>query len=271
LIFEEEIITKVNTMLAEIKAKLETQSKINSVLVIKDIKTEYEKLIVDLVSPILFGKSVNFEKLHSTILKGVLFNIRNTTMFNIITMLPIWHFLPNSLFNKIINNTRSMHNFVKDLVDEYKNEWNERLNNNEDIENYKPNDLINSMLFERYKDKTCKTLCDDDDIIVSVSTIFNSFFDSVTSSLSWITYYVAKNPQTQIHCREEIESVLGQSQPSLIHKQSFKYVNACTKETFRLANLVPVVLHVASNDCVIGDHFIAKGTPVVTKTLFIVN
>ena len=183
-------------------------------------------------------------------------------------MLPIWHLIPNSLFNKIINNTRSMHNFIKDLVEEYKNEWIERLNSNEDIEIYTPTDLINCMLYERFKDKTGKTLDNDDDIIVSVSTIFNSFFDSVTSSLSWITYYVAKNPQTQIHCRKEIERVLGQSQPNLFNKQNFQYVNACTKETLRLANLVPIVLHVASKDCFIDDYFIPKGTPVLLKTQF---
>ena len=267
-IFEEEIILKANTLLTDIKNRLEYNQMANSNLVIHDLKTEYERFMVDLVSPILFGKSINFERFRSTILKGILFNLRNVTMFNVITMLPIWHFLPSSLFNKVLKNTRSLHNFIKDLVEEYKIEWAERMKNREDLEIYKPSDLINCMLFERYKDKTGKTINDDDDIIVSVSTIFNSFFDSVTGMLAWITYYMAKNPNAQQKCREEIESILGQSQPSFLNKQNFKYINACTKESLRCANLVPIVLHVSSKDCFIENYFIPKDTPVIFFILF---
>lgn len=265
-IWEDEINTKLLKLLDELKGQIGNVKCSNNVIsskaVVEDIKCHFEKYMVDLAAILLYGKSVDFAKLKGSILEGVIFNVRNTTMFNLITMLPIWHLVPNSLFNKLLNNTRATHAFTRELLNEYISEWNQRLNN-EGIDNYKPCDLINALLYERFKDKTKQITINDDDIIVSVTTIFLSFFESISSTLAWVTFYLAKYPECQNKCRLEIETLLGQSHPSLADKNDFKYVNAFIKETFRMANIVPIILHVASQDIEIDEYYVKKGTAVI--------
>lgn len=259
--FEAKVTDKFNLTFEPLK---ESVRRHDGPVKIVNFKEYLEQYLTDYSATILFGRSLNSTKLNE-LLNGVVFNLQNTTMFNIITMLPIYRFIPNSLFNKMLNNSQKMQKFIDDLLKDYKYEWKKKMESNELALNHVTDDLLNYLLYESIKDQSSKAIMDDDDIVIASTTIFLSFFESVSASINWFLFYLAKHPEYQDKCRQEVKEYLNVSVDILKFKNEKSFLNSCIKESMRLSSLVPIVSHLTSDDVLVDGYLIPKGTPVMAN------
>ncbi|XP_002931492.1 cytochrome P450 4B1 [Xenopus tropicalis] len=116
------------------------------------------------------------------------------------------------------------------------------LQNKEEFEKVKQKrhpDFLDILLCAR--DENGKGLSDED-LRAEVDTFMFEGHDTTASGISWILYCMAKYPEHQQKCREEIRDVLGE-------KESFEwedlnkipYTTMCIKESLRLYPPVPAV------------------------------
>ena len=124
--------------------------------------------------------------------------------------------------------------------------------------NHKCLDFLDILLTAR--DDSGKGLSDTE-IRYEVDTFMFEGFDTTAHGLCWTLYCLAKFPEHQDKCREEVNKVLG-SRESVEFEDLAKlsYMHCCIKEAFRLFPPVYVVMRQLDEDSQVGDYSLPKGT-----------
>ncbi|XP_075472379.1 cytochrome P450 4B1-like [Ascaphus truei] len=100
-------------------------------------------------------------------------------------------------------------------------------------------DFLDILLFA--KDENGQSLSDED-LRAEVDTFMFEGHDTTTSGISWILYCMAKYPEHQEKCREEIRELLGERQTMEWEDLSrVPYTAMCIKESLRMYPPVPGV------------------------------
>nr|BAA85387.1 cytochrome P450 XL-304 [Xenopus laevis] len=112
-------------------------------------------------------------------------------------------------------------------------------------------DFLDILLFAR--DEKGHGLSDED-LRAEVDTFMFEGHDTTASGISWILYCMAKYPEHQQKCREEIKEVLGDRQ-TMEWKDLGKipYTNMCIKESLRIYPPVPGVARMLRNPVTFFD------------------
>jgi len=135
------------------------------------------------------------------------------------------------------------------------------------------NDIIDLLLdeIEKLKDnnetsEATKT-CDDTEVMLISNALIFFFagFDTTSLTLALCIYAFVKNPEMQEKVREEIRTVIGDSQNITIdHLQDLKLMEKCINEAIRFYGIVSVLQRVCTKDYTIPgtDFVIPKGMEV---------
>ena len=82
--------------------------------------------------------------------------------------------------------------------------------------------------------------------------------------LSFLFYYLLKNPAALQRARAEVDEVVGDSPVTIGHLKKIPYINACLRETLRLNPTAAAYSVRPKQDEVLGGkYFIKKGTPIL--------
>lgn len=98
--------------------------------------------------------------------------------------------------------------------------------------------------------------------------------DTTKSALSFCFYSIAKNPEIQRKCFEEIRDVLGDdwTRPaSLSDLNSLKYLDLVIKETLRQFPTVPIIGRKATEETTIGEYELLFLFPMLNIILSVGN
>ncbi|XP_005406114.1 PREDICTED: leukotriene-B4 omega-hydroxylase 3-like [Chinchilla lanigera] len=121
-------------------------------------------------------------------------------------------------------------------------------------------DFIDVLLMS--KDKDGKELSDED-IRAEADTFMFGGHDTTASGLSWVLYNLAKHPEYQERCRQEVQEVLRGREPEEIEWDDLAqlpFLTMCIKESLRLHPPVTVVSRCCTQDIVLPDgRIIPKG------------
>ncbi|XP_062406569.1 cytochrome P450 2K1-like [Sardina pilchardus] len=108
------------------------------------------------------------------------------------------------------------------------------------------------------------TLFHQENLIFCVSNLFSAGTDTTATTLRWGLLLMAKHPHIQKRVHEEIDRVIGRSQPVLEYRKNLPYTHAVIHEIQRFANIFPLNLpHITSCDVHFQGFFIRKGTSVI--------
>ncbi|XP_059107755.1 leukotriene-B4 omega-hydroxylase 3 isoform X2 [Peromyscus eremicus] len=121
-------------------------------------------------------------------------------------------------------------------------------------------DFIDVLLL--VKDEDGKELSDED-IRAEADTFMFEGHDTTASGLSWILYNLAKHPEYQERCRQEVRELLKDREPEEIEWDDLNqlpFLTMCIKESLRLHPPVPVISRCCTQDVVLPDgRVIPKG------------
>uniref|UniRef100_A0A7N5J9A8 Cytochrome P450 4F3 n=1 Tax=Ailuropoda melanoleuca TaxID=9646 RepID=A0A7N5J9A8_AILME len=121
-------------------------------------------------------------------------------------------------------------------------------------------DFIDVLLLT--KDKDGKQLSDED-IRAEADTFMFEGHDTTASGLSWVLYNLAKHPEYQERCRQEVQELLRDREPQEIEWDDLAqlpFLTMCIKESLRLHPPVTVISRCCTQDTVLPDgRVIPKG------------
>ncbi|XP_052020686.1 cytochrome P450 4F4 isoform X9 [Apodemus sylvaticus] len=122
-------------------------------------------------------------------------------------------------------------------------------------------DFIDVLLLT--KDEDGKELSDED-IRAEADTFMFRGHDTTASGLSWILYNLAKHPDHQERCRQEVQELLRDRDPKEIEWDDLAqlpFLTMCIKESLRLHPPVTMVSRCCTQDVSLADgRIIPKGT-----------
>ncbi|XP_012613811.2 cytochrome P450 4F2-like [Microcebus murinus] len=121
-------------------------------------------------------------------------------------------------------------------------------------------DFIDVLLLS--KDEDGKQLSDED-IRAEADTFMFAGHDTTASGLSWVLYNLARHPEHQERCRQEVRELLRGREPAEIEWDDLAqlpFLTMCIKESLRLHPPAPMISRRCTQDIVLPDgRVIPKG------------
>ncbi|XP_075717022.1 cytochrome P450 2K4-like isoform X2 [Rhinoderma darwinii] len=131
-----------------------------------------------------------------------------------------------------------------------------------------PNDqrtLIDTFLVKQQQEKSeFASYFHDKNLTMIVSNLFAAGMDTTSTTLRWALLLMIKYPEIQKNVQNEIEKVIGSSEPQSEHRKEMPYTDAVIHEVQRFANIIPTNLpHATAQDVTFKGYFLPKGTYVM--------
>jgi cytochrome P450/NADPH-cytochrome P450 reductase len=124
-------------------------------------------------------------------------------------------------------------------------------------------DLLNAMLFG--KDPRTGESLSDDSIIDNMITFLIAGHETTSGLLSFLFYYLLKNPAAYKKAQEEVDRVVGEESIKVEHLSKLPYINAVLRETLRLQPTAPAFSFQPHNqvETIGGEYTVFRGEPIV--------
>lgn len=111
----------------------------------------------------------------------------------------------------------------------------------------------------------------DKNLTMLITNLFAAGMETTSTTLRWGLLLMIKYPEIQKNVQNEIEKVIGSSEPQLEHRRNMPYTDAVIHEVQRYADIIPTNLpHATAKDVTFKGYFIPKGTyvmPLLTSVL----
>lgn len=103
----------------------------------------------------------------------------------------------------------------------------------------------------------------DEEIQEQVDTFLFEGHDTTASALQWTLYYLARHPEIQERCRQEVKHTLDASGEVCFDQLTeLHYMAQCIKESQRLCATVPYLSRTLTQPLTIDGHVIPAGTTI---------
>ncbi|KAH0064917.1 cytochrome P450, partial [Aureobasidium melanogenum] len=124
-------------------------------------------------------------------------------------------------------------------------------------------DLLHAMLHG--KDPRDGSSLSDDSIIDNMITFLIAGHETTSGLLSFLFYYLLKNPSAYKKAQEEVDRVIGDATIKVEHLSKLPYINAVLRETLRLQPTAPAFSIQPNNeiDTIGGEYTVFRGEPIV--------
>jgi cytochrome P450/NADPH-cytochrome P450 reductase len=89
--------------------------------------------------------------------------------------------------------------------------------------------------------------------------------ETTSGLLSFLFYYLLKNPSAYKKAQEEVDRVIGDASIKVEHLSKLPYINAVLRETLRLQPTAPAFSIQPNNevDTIGGEYTVFRGEPIV--------
>jgi cytochrome P450 len=102
----------------------------------------------------------------------------------------------------------------------------------------------------------------DEDLAGNVLTMLLAGEDTTANTLAWLIWLLHSNPQEWANAEAEVDAVVGAGKipQSLEQLSRLDFIEACANEAMRLKPVAPMNIVQASQDVMVGDVAVPKGT-----------
>ncbi|KAM5165070.1 uncharacterized protein ACMZJ9_007485 [Mantella aurantiaca] len=162
--------------------------------------------------------------------------------------------LPGS-HKKIVENSFQTQHFIRETFTKQRKEL--------DVNDQR--NLIDTFLAKQQEGKPeSSQYYHDENLTALVDNLFVAGMETTTTTLRWGLLLMMKYPDIQKKVQNEMESVIGTTQPRLEHRKQMPYTDAVIHEILRYGDIAPTsVPHATSRDVTFRGYFIPKGTTVI--------
>ncbi|KAF2723458.1 NADPH--cytochrome P450 reductase [Polychaeton citri CBS 116435] len=126
-------------------------------------------------------------------------------------------------------------------------------------------DLLDAMLTG--KDPQTGESLTEDSIVDNLITFLIAGHETTSGMLSFLFYYMLKNPEAYRKAQQEVDSVIGKESMQLEHLKKLKYIPAMLRETLRLEPTATVIFVGAKNgpELLGGKYYIEPDVPLALQ------
>ncbi|RIB21093.1 cytochrome P450 [Gigaspora rosea] len=126
------------------------------------------------------------------------------------------------------------------------------------------NDLL-SLLVKANEQSPVDEQLTHEELISQVMTLLIAGHETTSTSLSWILYLLAKNPDIQDRLRKEVLEVFTDRNhfPTFEEIEQLKYLECVFKETLRIIPPAPAMLRYNIKDEIMNGYVVPKNTPLM--------
>ena len=104
------------------------------------------------------------------------------------------------------------------------------------------------------------------DIQEEVDTFMFEGHDTTAAAMTWTTYLIGRYPDVQQRIQEELREIFEDEWDRIVTMddvRKMKYLECVIKESLRIFPSVPMVARVTTEECVVDNHKLPKGTQVL--------
>jgi len=176
-------------------------------------------------------------------------------------MMPGIESLPIEYNRKWFENIRNYVKYLSDLVGEKRLKMLEEERAGQERED---KDILDLLISARDEDDS--TGLTEEELIHNVNIFYLAGHETSASTLAFAAHMLAEHPDLQERMYQEIQTVLGDRDPSNDDFPSLKFTTNFLKEVGRLYPVAVGVIRMAKKDVVMGNYAIDKGTMVMLST-----
>ncbi|KAG8550069.1 hypothetical protein GDO81_029041 [Engystomops pustulosus] len=155
----------------------------------------------------------------------------------------------------IFENFENFKGFLSDTFTKYK----------KDLDVNDQRNLVDAFLVKQQEGKPESTqFFHNENLTVLVGDLFFAGTETTSTILRWGLLLLMKYPEIQKKVQNEIDKVIGSSQPQMEHRKHMPYTDAVIHEILRFGDIVPAAIpHATSQDVTFRGYFIPKEKEVV--------
>eukprot|EP00873_Tetraselmis_striata_P005930 jgi/Tetstr1/426194/TSEL_016519.t1 len=225
----------------------------------------YQSHIANMVSTVIFGNRFADDdpELHNllTVLESQEFNVETVWMRLMMTHSCLTSWLPKSLLDKVpvMQQVKRISSLVAKKIEENKASL--------DVSN--PGSVVDYWLAEQETGKPNPYLADTQVLTASILDLFFAGIETTSMSLTWMSMFLAEQPEMQERVHAEIVDKLGENgAPEYGDISAMPVLNAFLHETMRMSSLVPLgVEHCTVEPVTVGGFRLAAGTTVTLNQI----
>ncbi|XP_066289133.1 cytochrome P450 2U1-like [Branchiostoma lanceolatum] len=220
-----------------------------------DMAHDITVAVANVICSMAFGKRYDYEdETFRELSKAVRTVLLGLSTGQIISAFPWLRFVP--VVNRVGANTMEASYKIEHVLKEEISRHREQL----DREN--PRDFLDFCLLELEQQEKVDGLTEEN-VLYMAQNLFLAGTDTTTNTLLWSLLYMTLNPDIQDKVQQELDAVVGESQPTLSHRFQLPYVNACLLEVMRIRTLLPLGVHATTQEVKVQGYDIHEGTKVL--------
>ncbi|XP_063298138.1 cytochrome P450 2C31-like isoform X2 [Pelobates fuscus] len=137
---------------------------------------------------------------------------------------------------------------------------------NEELDMNDQRNLIDAFLVKQKEEKSsAQKFFHNDNLLSLVNTLFGAGMETTSTTLRWGLLLMMKYPEIQKKVQDEIDRVIGSSQPQTEHRKEMPYTDAVIHEIQRFGDISPTgIPHATTQDITFRGYFLPKGTHIIT-------
>lgn len=216
-----------------------------------DIQNILNTSVSNVICSLLFGKRFEYEDTKFKRLIELLNKLFATASASSPAFLfPILRHLPMSRFAKVQKLFDDIDGLTSEIIEEHR----------KNFDGNNVNDFIDGFLLQQNETEENTTFTDEQ-LKISVREFFAAGTETTSTTIRWALLFLIHHREWQQKLRDDIDAVIGQSQPMMEHKDQLPEVEAFILEVQRHANLFPLgIPHAPKEDFNYKGYNLPKGT-----------
>ncbi|CAH2245821.1 cytochrome P450 2K4-like [Pelobates cultripes] len=214
--------------------------------------------VANIIVAILLGN--RFEYNSPTLLK--LMKLINENIRLLSSPLALLYSAYPSVMRWIPGSHKTIFNYAEKTRDFFRESF---IKYNEELDLNDQRNLIDAFLVKQKEEKSsAQKFFHNDNLLSLVNTLFGAGMETTSTTLRWGLLLMMKYPEIQKKVQDEIDRVIGSSQPQTEHRKEMPYTDAVIHEIQRFGDISPTgIPHATTQDITFRGYFLPKGTQVI--------
>ncbi|XP_046968055.1 probable cytochrome P450 301a1, mitochondrial [Vanessa cardui] len=226
----------------------------------KDLHKEIHKWAFDCMGLILFSK--NFQLLETELVYSqcdeswMYHSLEKATdaIIKCESGIHFWKFFTTPAWYSLVKHCDNLDNLIGKYVLDIEQEMSKIQDNP-----ISPNSLTSAMLLSEDKFNA-------EDIATILMDVMLIGINTISSSMSFLLYYIAKHQMNQRLLYQEVGNLYQDVNDIEKFKDNTPYLQACIKETMRLVPPIPLLTRILSRNVTLDNYNIPRGTMIIMST-----